>query len=221
MLSLFVMDVSNSTKYNNADEIKGLLIQLTHDIATWTKTLDFKYINFRMGDELFFVTNNLTATLLISYYIKLLWPLKRQPIKFGIAASNCELPKGNLEHWNAPIIKQARYNLEQIKHSDISDMYLTIDNEDTSFLNDILYPYLTEIIQSHSMMQRNTILLSHVFEQQKDIAQYLNKSMSTISEHLKKGHKKQLLLIEAALQKVDATSEFKPDLQTTFKEFII
>lgn len=53
MLSLFVMDVSGSTKYDNSEAISNALVNLTDEIEQWTKDVSFKYINFRMGDELF------------------------------------------------------------------------------------------------------------------------------------------------------------------------
>ncbi|MCE4956982.1 hypothetical protein [Macrococcoides caseolyticum] len=220
MLSLFVMDVSSSTKFNNADEISQQLIQLTIEIEKWTENIPYKYINFRMGDELFFVSSSLSATLFSSYYIKLLWPFKHQPVKFGIAACEGDFPEGNLEHWNAPIIKQARYNLAQIKHSDVSDFYMTIDGQNIDIYNQVVFPYLTEIVRNHSEMQRQAILLSFVYPQQKDIAQALDKGVSTISEHLKKGHKKQLQSIEAAFRLLDDTNEIEPLLKDTFKEYV-
>ncbi|MGK0576520.1 sigma-70 family RNA polymerase sigma factor [Macrococcus capreoli] len=218
MLSLFVMDVSGSTKFDNSDEISRHLIQLTQEIAHWTQSVNFKYINFRMGDELFFVSDSLCATLFTSYYIKLLWPFKKQPIKFGIAVSDDDIPTGNLEHWNAAIIKQARRNLDEIKHSEVSDFYITMDDERTILMNNVLFPYLTEIIYQLSPMQRQVILLSFVYEQQKEIAQLLNKSVSTVSEHLKKGHKKQLSAIEAAMSDIDDTFDFSPFIKIIFKE---
>ncbi|WP_414049633.1 hypothetical protein [Macrococcus animalis] len=232
MLSLFVMDVSGSTKFNNTDAISKQLIQFTKEIDHWTQNVSFKYINFRMGDELFFVSDNLSATLFTSYYIKLLWPFNNQPVKFGIAVSDEAIPKGNLEHWNAPIIKQARHNLAQIKQGDMSDFYLTIDHHNVDIFNNILYPYLTEIVHNHSDMQRKVILLSYVYEQQKEIAKVLDKGVSTISEHLKKGHKKQLLLIEAALADlanlVDEDNKHRernipltPFIYDTFKEYAL
>ncbi|MFC6291496.1 hypothetical protein BHU61_04285 [Macrococcus epidermidis] len=221
MLSLFVMDVSGSTKYDNSEAISNALVNLTDEIEQWTKDVSFKYINFRMGDELFFVSDSLSATLLTSYYIKLLWPYKSQPIKFGIAASNEEIPTGNLEHWNAPIIKQARRNLTQIKQSDITDFHLTIEEQDVTVINNVLYPYLTEIVHNHSEMQQQVLLLSYVYDQQKEIAQILGKGLSTISEHLKKSHKKQLMLIEAALKKLDNDNHISLHVTNTFKEYAL
>lgn len=221
MLSLFVMDVSGSTKFNNTAQISEQLIQLTADIQHWTQDVSFTYTNFRMGDELFFVSDSLYATLMTSFYIKLIWPFKQQPIKFGIAVSDDEIPEGNLEHWNAPIIKEARVNLAQIKHSDVSDFYLSYHHPTTSIINDVLYPYLTEIVHGQSEMQRQVILLSYVFEQQKEIATVLEKGLSTISEHLKKGHKKQLALIEAALRNLDDTYDFRPYIKAIFKEYAL
>ncbi|WP_414046459.1 hypothetical protein ACMGE7_05835 [Macrococcus equi] len=219
MLSLFVMDVSGSTKLNNSEKISQMLEKLTADIHNWTKDLSFSYVNFRMGDELFFVCDSVSVTLLTSFYIKLLWPFKAQPVKFGISASHDPLPEGNLEHWNAPVIKQARTNLSKIKQSDVSDFFLTINGTNVDVINNVLYPYLTEITNQHSDMQRKAVLLSYCYTQQKEIAETLNKSISTISEHLKKGHKKQLTLIEAALQNIDETDDLKLNINDTFKEY--
>lgn len=53
MLSIFIMDVSNSTQLNNTDDISKALEGMTESIEQWTQSLNFSYINYRMGDELF------------------------------------------------------------------------------------------------------------------------------------------------------------------------
>lgn len=53
MLSIFIMDVSNSTQLNNTDDISKALEGITESIEQWTQSLNFSYINYRMGDELF------------------------------------------------------------------------------------------------------------------------------------------------------------------------
>lgn len=53
MIGLFIMDVSGSTAHGNADEISHRLQQLETAINQWTQPLNRRYVNFRMGDELF------------------------------------------------------------------------------------------------------------------------------------------------------------------------
>ncbi|MGZ9848991.1 helix-turn-helix domain-containing protein [Macrococcus psychrotolerans] len=212
MLSIFIMDVSNSTQLNNTDDISKALEGMTESIEQWTQSLNFSYINYRMGDELFFVSDCTHATLLISYYIKLLWPYKSQPVKFGIAAGNEEVPKRHIEHWNSKLTKAARNNLERIKKSDISDFYVTIEATDMSLYNDVLFPYLTEIVQNHSLLQQAIFQQSLYIDTQKEIAQLNNKSVSTISEHLNKAHYKQLGLIKKHLTFSDAQCTIEPSI---------
>lgn len=69
-------------------------------------------------------------------------------------------------------------------------------------------------------MQQQVLLLSYVYDQQKEIAQVLGKGISTISEHLKKSHKKQLMLIEAALAQLDHNN-MTLHIQNTFKEYAL
>lgn len=212
MLSVFIMDVSNSTQFNNSDEISKVLEGITESIEQWTHSLNFSYINYRMGDELFFVSDCTDATLLISYYIKLLWPYKSQPVKFGIAAGSEEIPEQDIEHWNSKLTKTARNNLEHIKKSDISDFYVTIEAVDMSLYNDVLFPYLTEIVRNHSLLQQTIFKQSLYIDTQKEIAQLNNKSVSTISEHLNKAHYKQLGLIKKHLVFSDAQHTIEPSV---------
>lgn len=108
--------------------------------------------------------------------------------------------------------KTARNNLDHIKKSDISDFYVTIEAADMSLYNEVLFPYLTEIVRNHSLLQQTIFKQSLYIDTQKEIAQLNNKSVSTISEHLNKAHYKQLGLIKKHLAFSDAQHTIEPSV---------
>ncbi|UBH12136.1 hypothetical protein [Macrococcus armenti] len=217
MLSLFIMDVSSSTQMNNQSDIRNAMENITAQVERWSEPLQFKYTNFRMGDELFFVCDNLASTLLISYYIKLIWPFKAQPVKFGIAAGDEPVPDMNIEHWNSKLTKLARTNLEQIKRSDITDFQLSIYDMNTDIYNDVLFPYFTSIVKAHSKLQQSILVQSLYTETQKEIAQINHKSESTISSHLNKAQYKQLSLIKKHLLTFDTDIRIEKNIKASLK----
>ncbi|GGB06239.1 sigma-70 family RNA polymerase sigma factor [Macrococcus hajekii] len=219
MIGLFIMDVSGSTSHNNAEEISHKLYQLEQAIIEWTVPLNRSYVNFRMGDELFFVTDSPGSMLILAYYIKLSWPLKSQTLKFGMAIGDSPLPDEDFEHWNAPIIKQARLALDSIKTNEQTDLCLAA--QDASLINHVLFYYLTDILQQHTDIQREVLLCNLSIPVQKELALYMDKSVSTVSTHLKKARSKQLELIEQELMHFtgDAVNEeMRTHIRATLKE---
>lgn len=219
MLAIMVMDVSNSTKYDNGKDIRLFLEQLTIYTEKATEHLSFSYTDFRMGDELFFVCNDMNTTLLLSYYIKLLWPFKNQPVKFGIAIGDIDWPTGNIEHWNDPLIKHARNALTAVKQSDISHFHLYYENDVTTLYNDIVFPYITEITEAHTPVQQSLLLYDLVYPNQKIVAEKISKTTSTVSAQLKRAHKRQLKLIEQQLKLFLGHDEVSDELEVFDKQF--
>ncbi|TDM04199.1 sigma-70 family RNA polymerase sigma factor [Macrococcus carouselicus] len=197
MIGLFIMDVSGSTAYNNTEEISEKLQQLEHAIKEWTRPLNRSYVNFRMGDELFFVCDAPGSMLMLAYYIKLSWPLKSQTLKFGLTIGDSTLPDEDYEHWNNPIIKKARLALDSIKTNEQVD--LCLDAPEASMINHVLFYYLTDILQQLTDIQREVLLNSLAFPVQRELAVHMDRSFSTVSTHLKKARSRQLALIEEEL----------------------
>lgn len=216
MTGLFIMDVSGSTSHDNMDVVSRTLMKLEEEIKNWTS--DFRsYINYRMGDELFFVCESAGTALVLAYYIKLIWPLNHQPVKFGIAAGDVDFPDDGIEQWNDPLIKSARLALIDIKSNEAADFKIA-GTFDTTLYNDVLFYYLTDIIQNQTPLQREIFLVSLITPSQKELANVTRRSSSTISAHLKKGRAKQLHLIEQTLSKFDAT--FHHTLKIKFHQFL-
>lgn len=216
MTGLFIMDVSGSTSHDNMVTVSRLLVTLEENIKNWTS--DFKsYINYRMGDELFFICESPSTTLVLAYYIKLVWPLFNQPVKFGIAVGDIEFPNQHIEQWNDPLIKSARIALNDIKSNDAVDFKLVGSDEDALY-NDVLFYYLTDIMQNQTPLQREIFLASLTTDSQKELAALTRRSNSTISNHLKKGRSKQLHLIEQLLIQFDTS--FNHTLKTNFYQFL-
>ena len=217
MLGIFIMDVTHSTSYHNTEEISDFLIKLEKNITEWTAVLPRSYVNFRMGDELFFVSDSPSSTLVLAYYIKLLWPFNNQPIKFGIAIGDALMPDNQFEHWNDPLIKRARVALDDIKTHDQVDFKL-VAPDDSSLYNHILFYYLTDIMQMQTDIQRQVYLHSLTTSTQKELARLCSKSVSTISTHLKKGRSRQLMLIQQSLKDYDET--FEPRMEQLIHHYI-
>lgn len=213
MIGLFIMDVSESTAHGNTGEISQKLRRLEGAINSWTQPLNKRYVNFRMGDELFFVCDSPGDMLMLAYYIKLSWPLKSQTLKFGLSIGESELPEADFEHWNAPIIKAARQALESIKTNDQVDLSLSAEN--ASMINHVLFYYMTDILRQHTDIQREILLMSLSIPVQRELALEMDKSFSTVSTHLKKARSKQLDLIEQEL--IHYSSGINEEMRATIR----
>lgn len=194
MISLLIMDVSGSTKAANglSKEIKWL----EKEISGWFDYQEKFYVNYRMGDELFIISSKPHYTLFIAFYAKLLWRENSFPLKCSFHTIDVEYPERDPEEWTHAGIKDTRNALDEVKKSAIQD-FAGVDVESPV---DVTLMYVTDISNSLTELQRSVLLLKMSGMTQKEIAETLNKSHSTISAHYHKSRGRQLEVIQDFLK---------------------
>lgn len=194
MISLLIMDVSGSTKAdrNLSKEIK----RLEKEISDWLRHQEKFYVNYRMGDELFIISSKPHYTLFIAFYAKLLWRKNSFPLKCSFHTIDVEYPDTDPEEWTHAGIKDTRNALDEIKKSAIQD-FAGVDIDSSL---DVALMYVTDILNNLTELQRGVLLMKMSGMTQKEIAEALNKSHSTISAHYHKSRGRQLEVILDFLQ---------------------
>ena len=189
MISLLIMDVSGSTK--SAQGLSEDIKWLEKEISDWLEHQEKSYVNYRMGDELFIISSKPHYTLFIAFYAKLLWQENSFPLKCSFHTIDVEYPETDPEEWTHAAIKDTRNALDEVKKSTIQDF--TGVDIDSSI--DVALMYVTDILNNLTGLQREVLLLKMSGLTQKEIAETLNKSHSTISAHLQKSRGRQLEVI--------------------------
>lgn|SRR5699024_4557082 len=189
MISLLIMDVSGSTKA--AQGLSKEIKWLEKEIAGWLGQQDESYVNYRMGDELFILSSKPHYTLFISFYAKLLWWENSFPLKCSFHTIDIAYPKTDPEEWTDSAIKDTRNALDDVKKSAIQD-FAGVDIDGAI---DVALMYATDIFNNLTKLQRRVLLLKMSGLTQKEIAETLNKSHSTISVHYQKSRGRQLEVI--------------------------
>ncbi|PKJ52142.1 hypothetical protein [Bacillus sp. SN10] len=189
--SIFIMDVTNSSKFENG-------LELTNYLSFWEKTLNEMkgFFNIsakhRMGDEIICVVDNHYTALMISYYMIYNWKYKDFMPYFGIALGERDGEITDIDVWNHPIIKKARQANEKIKKDANRESLIALEVPSNftplAIDLDILFTLQTNLIINQTDKQREILGLYSLLNSQKKIADLLNKRPPTISNHFKKGH---------------------------------
>ncbi|UOE96206.1 transcriptional regulator [Alkalihalobacillus sp. LMS39] len=204
-ISIFLMDVSNSTSKNNWNEMTNYLNKLEKVIREWTKGCIFSFVKHRKGDEILFVAEGYTTAYIIAYYIKLFWKYTEQPPYFGVTFGDidedpCTI---DIETWNHPLFKKARNALETEKSSGRSIgisvhlhpnfYYSPLEIENFESTLNLFIELQCTLVEEQTNAQRMVCLLYSLLNEQKKIANLLQKTPATISNHLKKGKAKLII----------------------------
>ncbi|RPF57960.1 hypothetical protein [Abyssicoccus albus] len=194
MYSILIIDVSGSTDSRFTQKISEVLLNynlILKDVLKDNNNNDTQhYIDFRMGDELFFIGKQ-TDAIIIQYMLQLLWPFEDAQIKAAMFTQLKSFPSGNIEQWNSKDAKIVRNTLDHIKSSEhIHFVHAKHEQNDEIFT--ALSMYQTSILNRLSIIQKFLFFNSYQFDTQTALSEYAKKSNSTISAHLSKGEKMQL-----------------------------
>ncbi|MCZ0701942.1 hypothetical protein J2T56_000282 [Natronobacillus azotifigens] len=235
-ISIFIMDVSNSTD-NNWEEIAEYVQgweKTIHSLRTDSNQIK---VHHRMGDEILFVAKNFSTAYIAAFFILLTWKFKKQTPYFGFSFGYTEsnLEKIQIDSWNHPLIKRAREQNEKIKNSRIREttMIFDIDEKiadshqvkDSKETLNLLAQIQSKLLYDQTDQQRLICSLYSILREQKKIAHLLQKTSSTISSHYKKGQSELILQIFYKLidtlniLQAGENAEKTEDLSTLSKEF--
>jgi hypothetical protein len=211
-ISIFILDVSNSSTEKMGEELTVYLDELVDWITSWTKHIGPIQIKHRAGDEIIFVGPGYSTAYTIGFFVSRIWKFKDHMPYFGLAFGDIEkeLKKVDLEKWIHPLVKQARYandlikqeknrtlfkfELDQFYPSDVnySLPYNQFRNEFEKLINTLLNLQL-KFIRSQTDIQEVVCSLYLILEQQKAVGKLLGRTAPTISSHFKKGNSEEIL----------------------------
>lgn len=246
-VSVFIMDVSNSSKEGIGGELSNYLHHLAKEINIWTQDITETKVRHRAGDEIVVATSGYATAYILAFYINQIWPFKEHKPYFGLAFGNIQnaIPTINIETWIHPLMKQARHANDILKQQkqnrDQFSFELTNSLQKKSFEEDhffrsqfeTLLNAILKLQQDQMNDQTNTqslvCSLFLILNQQNKIAHYLDRSASTVSSHLKKGKYESIMDAFNDIVKVLTSLELKSiynseltheQLQQNFKRMI-
>lgn len=204
-ISIFIMDVSNSSKEEIGPKLSNYLTTLETKIMKWTENITPTLVSHRAGDEIVLVSSGYASAYTIAFYINQLWPFKAHKPYFGLSFGDIyeDIHHLNIEKWIHPLMKQARIANDKLKDqtsnrgqfnfefNPISSRYVYEDNNFSNVQLQTLFNTILqlqqEIMNEQTNIQSLVCSLYFILNKQNEISTYLGRSKSTISTHLKKG----------------------------------
>ncbi|MFF2445724.1 hypothetical protein ACFVSW_01390 [Neobacillus sp. NPDC058068] len=211
-ISIFILDVSNSSAENMGDELTLYLDEMVKWITIWTENNGQVKVKHRAGDEIIFVGNGYSTAYIIAFYVSRIWKYRNHKPYFGLSFGDIdrELAEVDIETWIHPLIKQARYANDLLKQEqnrppfkfELDQFYLG-DRNIPVLYNQFRYEFETlfnTILQlQHTLIKEQTNIQELVcsfyliLQQQKAVGELLGKTAPTISSHFKKGKSEEVL----------------------------
>lgn len=209
-ISVFIMDVSHSSKGNIGSELSEYLQQLEVRIAMWTQNIVATQITHRAGDELVVVSNGYATAYTLAFYLSRVWKFANHKPYFGLSFGDIQEDVNtlNVETWIHPLMKQAREANDFLKKqqnraqfhfrlTDFSDEkspegFNVFGSQFETLLNVIL-TLQEEQMNEQTEIQSLVCSLFLILTQQNKVSQYLGRTASTVSSHMKKGKTEAIL----------------------------
>lgn len=204
-VSIFIMDVSNSSKEDIGGALSSYLHRLEEEIILWTKDITRTRVIHRSGDEIVVVSSGYATAYTLAFYISRIWSFKAHKPYFGLAFADIQedVSTLNIETWIHPLMKQARHANDMLKQEgqargqfnfELADFineeslegYHLFRNQFETLLNTIL-KLQRDQMNDQTDIQSLVCSLFLILNQQNKISHYLNRSASTVSTHMKKG----------------------------------
>lgn len=191
-VSVFIMDVSDSTKHQMANELSDYLQQLQEMIRSWSTDQTPIQVIHRAGDELVVVSKGFATAYMIAFYICRIWKYPNHPPYFGFSFGYTResFDEINMETWIHPLMKHARYANDMLQDEQNRRQFRFALTPAELVLEKLFNTTLTlqqELINELTHMQSFVFSLYMILGQQNKISTYLNRSKSTISIHMKNG----------------------------------
>ncbi|GAA0339348.1 MULTISPECIES: hypothetical protein [Oceanobacillus] len=206
-VSIFIMDISNSSKENIGKALSDYLGQLKESISLWTKNTAGTQISHRAGDELVLVSNGYATAYTLAFYISRIWKFTDHPPYFGLSFGTIkeDVRDINIETWIHPLMKQARNANNHLKKQPDRLLFrfaLPASSNEQDFT--VFSKQFEILINTNLMLKQGQIneqtdiqslvcSLYLILGQQKKVSEHLKRTTATISHHMKQG-KTQIIL---------------------------
>lgn len=206
-VSVFIMDVSNSSKENIGSELSEYLRHLKISIMEWTQDIGVTKVSHRAGDELAVICRGYATAYILAFYISRIWKFKDHKPYFGLSFGNIpqDLSTINIETWIHPLMKQARKANDYLKKQQNRMLFrfelphLSNEKGFEAFSRQFEILLNTSLSLKQEQIDEQTEIQSLVFSlylirgQQNKVSEYLERTKGTISHHMKQG-KTQVIL---------------------------
>ncbi|WP_066062480.1 hypothetical protein [Neobacillus soli] len=232
-ISIFILDVSNSSSEKMGEELTNYLDELVGWITSWTKNSGHIQIKHRSGDEIIFVGSGYSTAYTIAFFVSRVWKYKDHRPYFGLAFGDIdkEIKDVDIEKWIHPLVKQARYandllkqehnrpqfkfELDQFYPSDLINTlpYNHFRNEFEKLINTLL-TLQQKFIWNQTDIQELVCTLYLLLNQQKAIGKLLGRTAPTISSHINKGNSKEILDTFSEIKSILHSLEAKSYLES-------
>ncbi|MDR7078250.1 hypothetical protein J2Y03_003300 [Neobacillus niacini] len=210
-ISIFILDVSNSSSADMGEKLTNYLDELVNWINVWTKEIGHCKVKHRAGDEIIFVGNGYSTAYILAFFISRIWRFKDHTPYFGLSFGDIatELQEVDIEKWIHPLIKQARYANDLLKQEQVRTPfkfeldqfyenhtfpYNQFRSEFEVLFNSLLRLQMT-MISEQTPIQEKVCTYYLILQQQKAIGKLLGKTAPTISSHYKKGKAEEILTV--------------------------
>ncbi|MDM5326459.1 hypothetical protein [Neobacillus sp. CF12] len=234
-ISIFILDVSNSSSADMGDELTDYLDEMVNWINTWTKDNGHVKVKHRAGDEIIFAGYGYSTAYILSFFISRIWKYREHTPYFGLSFgdSDKKLEEVDIEKWIHPLIKQARYANDLLKQEQVRPLFkFELDqfyhNESFSYnqfrsefeilMNSLLGIQMT-LVKEQTKIQEQVCTCYLILQQQKAVGTLLGKTAPTISSHYKKGKVEEILnvfkVLTAILDSLQDKSYNNPKLITS------
>ncbi len=206
-VSVFIMDISNSSKGNSGNELSEYLEQLKSDITEWTQNTAVTKVSHRAGDELVVITSGYAGAYTLAFYISRIWKFTNHKPYFGLSFGDIQedVSEINIETWIHPLMKQARNANDYLKKQQNRMLFrfalphlsekqsFTVFSKQFEILINTILTLKQEQINGQTEIQSLVCSLYVMLGQQNKVSQYLERTTATISHHMKQG-KTQVIL---------------------------
>lgn len=193
--SVFIMDISNSSKVGVGTKLSKFLHQLEQDIKDWTSDGFETKVVHRSGDEIVLVSSDYATAYTIAFYINHIWPFKDHQPYFGLSFGHIQTSVNELdiETWIHPLMKQAKEANDMLKVQQAPrDQFMfklasSVNHPQFETLFNTILTLQQDQMNDQTTIQALVCSMSFILNQQNKVSNYLDRSASTVSSHIKKG----------------------------------
>jgi hypothetical protein len=197
-VSVFIMDVTDSSSAGYGEELSAYLEQLEKNIKNWCGKIGSAQVKHRSGDELIFLAEGYSSAFITAFFISSIWRYEKHLPYFGLAYGRLDkkVEEIDIEKWIHPLAKQARNANEHLKkQKDRETFYFQIPDREPglqTLINGMLS--LQNVLRiEQTDVQRLVCSLYLIYGKQNIVAQLLDRSAPTVYSHFKKGHCEQII----------------------------
>lgn len=200
-VSVLVIDVNEELKKKSSNEINDYFEELQINIASWTQYIIPAKVTNSDKNELIVVSSGYASTYILAFYLSLIWKYKNYLPYFGMSFGTIEedLSTIKLENGGHPLIKEARQVNKFLKNQQMNNQFrftlpsssneqgFSIYRNEFETLLNMSLGLLEEQFIEQTEIQALVGSLYFILGQQTKVSEYLDRTKSTISSHMKNG----------------------------------